>query len=612
MLRPRTTFFLISAVLLSVLAAGDPNNSGVSPSSVPQSNLSKLWNWLKLPKRKIDSGANADGSNGNNPDTNSNNQNTDLNPIPSTDYNVNGDKKPAQTNFYDDNANKGKLNNPDGGQIGAPTVPPLAPPPGTNGQSGTGPGPNQVKIPHFWIPICWIIDPLVPADRVNSVVKAVTDSFGQCDIAVEPYVFRVPSIENNYSSIISKAKTACPLNGIFGSAGSAVQVMVPWDNTADRMCGKNDPKDKDVAGCAELGNGAHSGGKFTPSTAGNYGAMGQKGVPAVNILDKEGWGDGVACHELGHNVGGPGEGGNYLLNTGDHDNIVNGHGGPDAGQGLEQKITAIWLYEFFAGPEGEGLGAGCSFTPGAGCSSLRGGTTKNDGTHVWDPTRDYYYYDRPDDPPEYVFDGRNFFDPPIAKPTPPPRLASPPQRQQLVMDDFFNTKTSVDPSGKKAPGDDGGVRHPKKIDPVDALLNALAKKNGYVPPVIGDPTFDSSGVRPDASGKASGSSFVFDENAGKSEPQSSSSAAGAETDTTLNPGNGSGGGAGGFAFDEGAAKGGGGASGSNGVASPKNASAGTGASGGSTDGSGSATGSAGLVGSGGAATGADPLAAEKK
>lgn len=309
---------------------------------------------------------------------------------------------------------------------------------GGNGGGGGGGPSGAGVVPPFWIPMCYIVPPGAPSGAVNNVVKANEDALGRCGIAGKPFVFRVKSIPDSADAINRLAQSVCPLNRVFGVGGSAVQTFAPYPKTADEMCGNYD-KDgnlkEDVAGCAALGNG-NSGGalkSFFTSGRTGYGKGGNTGgVPSPSIVDSSGgYSPGVSCHEFGHSIGGPGRGGDFLVNVGD--------GQPEAGQipaqagmGLEAQTQSGGVGQRpggGGGAEGAGLGGACNFTE-FGCASLRGGANFNTRRFRWDPKQQTYFFDRPTDPIKWdLMAGKSFFDYKDPLPKQPSYAKSPPSRR---------------------------------------------------------------------------------------------------------------------------------------------------------------------------------------
>jgi hypothetical protein len=268
----------------------------------------------------------------------------------------------------------------------------------------------------YWIPICFMADPTMTNEQIQNGVKGVADGFGKCDIAVEPFIFRVTKIDDNPEIQNKMAQTACDANKTFGVAGSAVQSLSPSWHFSDDMCKEPpNPPNKEygkVAGCSVLGNGAAGGNSkafdkaYDKFGAGSFGGKGQKGVPADSAVDVEAWSSPpVWCHELGHSVGGPGLGGDYLVNEGEGR-------GPLGGIGLQKiKHDEESSLNIFSASEGGGAGKNCDFTE-FGCASLRGGSNKNDGKHRWyknKPAKGYYYHDPKSKPYWNLYENKSFF-----------------------------------------------------------------------------------------------------------------------------------------------------------------------------------------------------------
>jgi len=430
----------------------------------------------------------------------------------------------------------------------------------------------------YWIPYCFIVPPGMPLEQINAGVKGVVDSYGACDIAVEPYVFRVNYIPGSGPDLVNDmAKKVCPLNDVFKVSGAGVQTLVPSDTMSDEMCRSFDKgvPTTQVGGCSELGNGNSSGGipsSYTQGGKQSYGAAGQSGVPAASMVDQAAWGSpGVWCHETGHSIGMPGRGGDNLVNQGEGEP-------PDAGLGLEKikrtggaNSSLMCKEPSHLAAEGAGMGS-CSFTS-FGCLSLQGGSNVNDGRHKWDKKRNIYYYDRPSDPPPWdLMRGQSFFDytdPPSDPPIQKPKKKEPPiTREELV---YNEDATKADGRrGGDVPGAGPGGGHKKKnnvSDPAsgaDQLINSIrggGNKNGGTQKGLSDEEEDPLPVAgAQNSGEGGSSSLVYDESAKKgdgansaSDPSSSSSGSSSSSSSTTF-GGGSGSGSGSLTYNEGASK----------------------------------------------------------
>lgn len=293
---------------------------------------------------------------------------------------------------YNENASRNGNSVDPGPKSGNPTRP-------DNGKTPPLP-PDKGKELTFWMPICFFFDPSVRSEQeANQIVKTVVDNFGKCDVAVYP----VPlTLEPDYNpndpeEINSNAKIKCNANQAFQVEGTAVQTHPNSMEAADKMCGQKPEDPYSTAGCSELGNkGGSSAADFVKGRnagQGGYGSAGGGGTPAASICDVEG--GGAATHELGHSVGGPGQGGDYLVNKGDGTKGSNGESPPDAGEGLEYQsykktssLTAPSKVFYASGPTGS-LGSG--FTNPAGCMAIRGGANLNKDKRKWYPERVNYY-----------------------------------------------------------------------------------------------------------------------------------------------------------------------------------------------------------------------------
>lgn len=351
-----------------------------------------------------------------------------------------------------------------------------------------------------------------------------------------------------------------------------MQTFSPSNRSADQMC-KNfpgpdgKPDGTEVGGCAELGDGASGSSANTNALqAGSSGSAGAQGSPAANIVDKEAWtSPPVACHELGHNVGGPGKGGDFLANVGE------GHRPPEpqpAGMGLEALGSASACYEqdknYFAIEGGGDLGSSCNFTS-FGCASLQGGANPNDGRHVWEPSREGYFAEDPEAPQLYDFlAGRSFFDPP---PPPKGRPPVPPNKQESQQELTYNERAMENNASDNAIQGSGGpplgpaVGH-KGMQNQNLSVNSIRNQT-KVPPSIPKSEGMSPAGNPPTGGDGSGPSLGFDEEAKKVDDQDGtatnvSQGGSAPTESSSSASSGSGGSgagsAGGLGFNENAPK----------------------------------------------------------
>lgn len=272
---------------------------------------------------------------------------------------------------------------------------------GAGDPPGGGIDPNSKNWP--WYPMCLFIDADVKED-VNTTVKGMVDMAAKCNVNLVVRALTVKAIgTEDADQINDRQKINCNIQEKFGKASSSTSVCSTSQTAAAEMCGdcklykngtQTDTKCKasqpncvcntGVAGCGQVqrmnGQVTIPGQNLTQAEIGEiyYADVGGKAPtpgsgPSAPSIEKIGaCNPGVVTHEAqGHGQWG-------------HPN-----GSKDGnGIGLDDPATRG------GGAEGSGTGATWS---NSGCAEMKANSyTDNNGRFSYSPTRQRYYFHRPD------------------------------------------------------------------------------------------------------------------------------------------------------------------------------------------------------------------------
>ncbi len=233
---------------------------------------------------------------------------------------------------------------------------------------------NTLQDKSYWMPVCFLFDSIFDEAYARKTIKTVVDAYAACDIAIKvhsktlqagSYKPDSPEDQKAAAAYHCNAKEYYQSNDVkFQTA----QVFPNSEKAADYMCKDNiEEKEKGnapwtVGGCAEQP------GEFS-------------------IVDRY-QGGGTATHEIAHNMGRPGRGGDELENEGE------GGVKTPAGLALQLKNSPVDRTKTpEQHDEGSHSGDG-KFTP-EGCASVRGGANDNSERKVkYNPEGLEGYYKR--------------------------------------------------------------------------------------------------------------------------------------------------------------------------------------------------------------------------
>lgn len=331
--------------------------------------------------------------------------------------------------------------------------------------SKSSPG-GSVVINKKWWPVCAFVDESVDQGKANSALKGMAEMANACGVTVVFWTRTVKTSSwggDNPEAINANQVDKCNIPPQLAAAGSTT-ALVPWAETAAKMCDSKVPKpgsttemiwNKDVAGCAQMRSGtslSKENQDQMKNDAGGEHLSNASGGVAPSIEVPNGHDAGTVAHEAqGHSQMGKPNG------------TVHGNG---IGEDTKK--------------EGEG-GAGGGWT-GSGCATMYATALDNTQRFSFDPSRLNYYY-KPTDPQYYydIANGPKIFDSnqKFAMNSGSPQLVSSPGQVTSVEDGPPKSQNpsdlaSTQPKGGTAKMEDGeeGRRHrPRTV--ANKLLQSL-------------------------------------------------------------------------------------------------------------------------------------------